>query len=282
MGRLQGVRRSQWLLHWQEAQRGSRPGATEKIANTPEINAPVSAISPQHSMQIRHTASESITGQTEATGIIVMGPFRSGTSLTCRILSALGVDFGPTNGMLKPDIFNPAGYVQRADVKLANSRLIRSAGSSVAWPAHPEILARSGDSRLLASPDLKWRATAPVWGMKDPRFCATLMAWLHSGVLQQDLIRLVVVSRSRDDCAKSMFAMPELARQLRSGTLASAKETIDRYAEFASWHAEHLDRPVFRINFEDLLASPVGRITDLARFIGGGNDARIEAAIRLV
>ena len=33
-------------------------------------------------------------------GIVVLGPFRSGTSLACRILSGLGVVFGPEEAML--------------------------------------------------------------------------------------------------------------------------------------------------------------------------------------
>lgn len=215
-------------------------------------------------------------------GVIVLGPFRSGTSLVCRILSGLGVDFGPANRMLKPDLFNPGGYLQRADVRLANRRLIRSAGSCISWPGHPEHIAAHGDLSLLRQPDLAWRAAAPLWGIKDPRFCATLLSWLRADTLRQSRIRIVHVMREGDACAKSMFSMPELARQLRPPTLAGARKTIARYAELAAWHAAHLDCPVFALAFEDLAARPLDCVAGLAEFAGCGDGLRIASAARLV
>jgi hypothetical protein len=220
--------------------------------------------------------------QIKAGGIIVMGPFRSGTSLTCRILSALGVDFGPANRMLKPDLFNPSGYMQRADVRQANTRLIRSAGSCVAWPDDPERIAANGDLSVLQQPDLQWRDAASLWGIKDPRFCATLLSWVRSGSIRSSRLSIVHVTRDRDACARSLYAMPELARQLRPGTLASARKTIERYAGFAAWHAAHLDLPVLTLAFEELLAVPQEHVARLAAFVGNRNDSRIAAAIRLV
>ena len=211
-----------------------------------------------------------------------MGPFRSGTSLTCRILSALGVDFGPAGRMLKPDRFNPAGYMQRADVRLANSRLIRSAGSCVAWPEDPERIAERGDLSFLKQPDLQWRDATSLWGIKDPRFCATLLSWLRSGAVRPSRMGIVHVMRDRDACAKSLYAMPELARQLRPVTLASAKRTIERYAGFAAWHAAHLDLPVLTLAFEELIAAPQEHVARLAAFVGNRSDSRIASAARLV
>lgn len=220
--------------------------------------------------------------QIQANGIIVMGPFRSGTSLTCRILSALGVDFGPANKMLKPDLFNPSGYMQRADVRQANTRLIRSAGSCVAWPGDPERIATSGDLSILRQPDLQWRNAASLWGIKDPRFCATLLSWIRAGAIRPSRLGIIHLIRDRDACARSLYAMPELARQLRAGTLASAKKTIERYAGFAAWHAAHLDLPVLTLAFEELLAAPQEHVTRLAAFVGNRNESRIAAATRLV
>lgn len=219
---------------------------------------------------------------TDTSGIVVMGPFRSGTSLVCRILSELGVDFGPTNRMLKPDIFNPGGYMQRADVRQANNRLIRSAGSRVAWPEHPEYIADHGDLSLLLQPDLGWRVAAPLWGIKDPRLCATLLSWLRAEAIQQSRIRVVHVMRDSDACAKSMFSMPELARQLRPRTLAAARKTITRYADLAAWHAAHLDSPVFSLAYENLTARPLECVAGLAEFAGCRDETRTSAAARLV
>jgi len=219
---------------------------------------------------------------TKTNGIVVMGPFRSGTSLACRMLAALGTDFGPANRMLRPDAFNPGGYLQRADVRLANSRLIRSAGSGVAWPEHPERIAACGDLSLLQGPALNWRAAAPLWGIKDPRFCATLLSWLRAGAIRPPRIRIVHVMRDNDACAGSMFSMPELARQLRPRTLVAARKTIARYADFAKWHATHLDCPVFPVRFERLIAHPSECVAGLAEFVGCLDEGRIAAAIRQV
>jgi hypothetical protein len=215
-------------------------------------------------------------------GIIVMGSFRSGTSLTCRILSILGVDFGPPARMLKPDLFNPRGYLQRADVRMANNRLIRSTGSCLSWPDHPQHLADSGDLHFLAAPDLAWRERSPLWGMKDPRFCATLLAWFKSGAIDSRSIRIVHVSRDPEDCARSMYAMPELAKHLRPATLPSARKTIRRYVELAEWHAAHSGQQVFSLAYEDLLSIPHERIAALANFVGCKEGTQIEAAIRLM
>ena len=220
--------------------------------------------------------------ESEASGIVVLGPFRSGTSLTCRILSCLGVDFGPEAAMLEPDLFNPRGYLQRADVRQANNRLMRSAGCPVCWPDHPEHLARTGNLDALTRPDLGWRARTAVWGMKDPRFCATLLSWLSAGIFTQNRTRIVLVSRNLEDSARSMYAMPELSRLLRPRTLASAKKTIGRYAEFAAWHAQHLGLPVFALSFEELLAHPSEHVGNLAAFVGCGKDQVIESAVSLV
>lgn len=220
--------------------------------------------------------------ESEASGIVVLGPFRSGTSLTCRILSRLGVDFGPEAAMLEPDLFNPRGYLQRVDIRQANNRLMRSAGCPVSWPDHPEHLARTGNLNALTRPDLGWRARTAVWGIKDPRFCATLLSWFSAGIFAQKRTRIVLVSRNLEDSAHSMYAMPELSRLLRPRTLASAKKTIGRYAEFAAWHAQHLGLPVFALSFEELLAHPSKHVGNLAAFVGCGNDSEIESTVRLV
>lgn len=75
--------------------------------------------------------------------------------------------------------------------------------------------------------------------------------------------------------------MPELSRHLRPATLASARKTIERYAEFAAWHSARLCRPVFSLAFEELLACPGEHITGLAEFVGCANFSKIEAATRL-
>ncbi|MBI5793358.1 MAG: hypothetical protein HZA63_17985 [Rhodocyclales bacterium] len=214
--------------------------------------------------------------------IVVIGPFRSGTSLASRILSILGADFGPPETMLKADRFNPDGYFQHARVRIANNRLIRSVGSTIAWPEHPQVLADRGELKPLRRVDLAWTGKRSLRGIKDPRFCATLLAWITAGVFDPSRLLVVRVERNLDAAALDLNGMPELARQMAKRTPESARATLARYAELAAWHAENIGAPHFTLRYDDLLASPQEHIAALAAFIGAGSRRRIEAARRSI
>lgn len=214
--------------------------------------------------------------------VVVIGPFRSGTSLASRILSILGADFGPPDTMLKADRFNPDGYFQHARVRIANNRLIRSVGSTVAWPEHPQVLATEGDLPPLQRVGLAWTGATSLSGIKDPRFSATLLAWIAAGVLDPSRLRVVRMERQLDDAAQDLYGMPELARQMAEHSLESARATLERYAGFAAWHAGNLGVPHLALRYEDLLADPSMNIARLADFIGMGSQRRIEAARRSI
>lgn len=220
--------------------------------------------------------------ENRSTGIIVLGPFRSGTSLVSRILSKLGVDFGPWEGMLKPDRFNPEGYFQHKDVRIANNRLIRSAGASVAWPAHPQRLSSEGDLALLKRAKLDWVFDLKHWGVKDPRFCATLASWISADRLDSRRLSIVRVERDPGDAALDLLGMPELARQLPARTAASAIATIGRYAEFAAWHTSNLHLPDHVLAYEALLANPAQCVADLSDFVHAGTKRQIREAIACI
>lgn len=217
-----------------------------------------------------------------STGIIVLGPFRSGTSLVSRILSKLGVDFGPWERMLKPDRFNPDGYFQHKDVRIANNRLIKSAASSVAWPAHPQRLSSEGDLAVLKRAKLEWTFDLKHWGVKDPRFCATLLSWIGADRLDPPGLSIVRVERDLEDAALDLLGMPELARQLSARTAVSAIATISRYAEFAAWHTSNLQIPAHVLRYEALLANPVQCVADLSDFVHAGTKQQIKEATECI
>ena len=215
-------------------------------------------------------------------GIIVMGPFRSGTSLTSRMLAALGADFGPSQTMLKADRFNPDGYFQHAAVRIANNRLIKSAGSAVAWPDHPQVLAAKGDLTLLKRTRLDWRPERCTWGIKDPRFCASLLAWIEADVFDPSRLRIIRVERAVADAAIDLLGMPELACQLAERTMSSAQSTLSRYAEFAAWHAHSLGIPSFAFSYDQLIAAPKQCVADLSDFIQMGTQKQMAVAAAYV
>lgn len=213
-----------------------------------------------------------------STGVVVLGPFRSGTSLVSRILSQLGVDFGPRERMLKADRFNPDGYFQHKNVRIANNRLIRSAGASVAWPAHPQLLASAGDLAVLKRAKLDWMSDLKRWGVKDPRFCASLLSWISADRLDPLGLCIVRVERDIETAALDLLGMPELACQLPARTAGSAIATIGRYAEFAAWHTSNLQVRGHVLRYEALLANPEQCVAELSDFVHAGTKRQIKAA----
>lgn len=103
--------------------------------------------------------------------VIVLGPYRSGTSLVSQVIETLGVDFGPNPERIATNRFNPGGYLERGDLNEINRRLITSAGRSLGDPGDPETLTRHADRTILDGVTFPWPAHKPLWGLKDPRFC---------------------------------------------------------------------------------------------------------------
>jgi hypothetical protein len=102
-----------------------------------------------------------------ATTVIILGPYRSGTSLTACVLHELGVTFGPRQGMVPADQRNPSGYFERDDINAANTALIESAGGTLGEPGAPETIAANGNLNTLASLDLRWLHDSALTGIKD-------------------------------------------------------------------------------------------------------------------
>src|SRR5262245_9482610 len=118
--------------------------------------------------------------------VVVLGPYRSGTSLTAQILRELGVDFGPRTELISTNRFNPGGYLERAHLNALNRRLILSAGRALGQPGNAETLSRIADASILQAVAFPWPGHGPIWGLKDPRFCATLKIWVNAGAIQAD------------------------------------------------------------------------------------------------
>ncbi|MCX7157333.1 MAG: hypothetical protein NTW45_12930 [Rhodocyclales bacterium] len=185
--------------------------------------------------------------------------------------------------MLKADRFNPDGYFQHKDVRIANNRLIKSVGSSVAWPEHPQVLSSRGDLALLQRARLlDWTLEPKMWGIKDPRFCVTLLSWISAERLDPHRLSIVRVERDVEDAAIDLLGLPELARQLPARTTQSAMDTIGRYAEFAAWHTTNLQIPSHALNYDALLANSTQCVSDLSDFIHLGTKRQVRAATECI
>ena len=116
--------------------------------------------------------------------VVVTGMHRSGTSLTARLVRALGVDLG--GRLLPADATNPFGYFEDLDFLELQRRLLRQccAGLEGGWPdwgwtpagrLRPEPLASAGAeaAALVAGRG----AAGALWGWKDPRTSLLLPFW---------------------------------------------------------------------------------------------------------
>ena len=143
--------------------------------------------------------------------VCVLTPPRSGSSLTAKVLSILGVYLGEDGDLAKPSEHNPKGYWEHESIIEINEAILSRmgfpfSGAGVEWrqqPAFPD--AWEEDPRLN---DLKERAIEVierdfshhrVWGWKDPRTCFTLPFW--QSILPR--MHYVICIRSPLDVASS-------------------------------------------------------------------------------
>jgi hypothetical protein len=216
-----------------------------------------------------------------ATGVIVLGPYRSGTSVTSQVLAALGVDFGPKRNFVPASHNNPGGFFERIDINKANELLLESAGHTMAFPGDPRELAEKADVHTLDAADMSWRTANHLWGIKDPRLCATLLTWVESGRFDRNHLRIVHVRRRLEPALRSAMSF-ESIRNFCDGSETGVRNMLARYAVLAQWHVDALNLPAFTFDYEQLLKEPELVVRQLADFLGVTNPAQIRRATRII
>jgi len=199
-------------------------------------------------------------------GIIVMGPYRSATSFLSHVLSGRGVDFGPAHELYEADEWNPYGYFQRPDVLKANDDFLISAGHGVFDPTDLYTLRDRGNTEHLRDADLDWRYNTDIWGIKDPRFCVTLMSWFEAGLLGEN-VGLIRIKRELMDSAHSLLKHPELAAQLDEISLDAALKVIRSYDRLADEQERCFPGPVLSLNFAEVTHNPITCLDAIDGFI---------------
>jgi hypothetical protein len=215
------------------------------------------------------------------TGVIVLGPYRSGTSVTAQVLSALGVYFGPKRYFVPASHNNPGGFFERKDINRANELLLESAGQSMAYPGDPAELAKLANQHAFDAADLSWRNARHCWGIKDPRMCATLLAWIESGRIERNGLRIVHVRRNLEGSLRSSMTFSSI-RNFCDGTEKGVRGMLARYAELAQWHVDSLGLPAFSFDYERLLKEPASVVQEISDFLQVANAARIRRATRII
>ncbi len=209
---------------------------------------------------------------------VVLGPFRSGTSLVARLLATLGADAGPPQELFEPSEWNPAGYIQRPDITAFNKSLLVAAGGTDGAPPSAEAIAAAASPETFAGLDLKWLRAAPVTVVKDPRFCFTLLAWLRHGAFGDRDVRLVLTSRDAPEMIRSALSHYDV-KHYCGNTTEGARRTLAAYAAGAEWHAINLERPVLRLSYETLDRHAGFAVEELAAF-ADVTDPRLIAAAK--
>jgi hypothetical protein len=217
----------------------------------------------------------------DSPGIIVLGPYRSGTSVTAQVLNALGVNFGPKRYLVPPHDWNPGGHYERFDVNDANYEFIQSAGKTLADPGDPKELAAKGDRSKFKIADMSWKQQKGIWGIKDPRLCATLLAWLEAGEIDRNNIKIIHVRRGIKGAVKSAMLCPPV-RNFTDGTEAGCEQMLQKYAALAQWHVDTLDIPTLSFDYERLIQQPQATVAEIAQFLGVSDPKKIAKATGLI
>lgn len=218
----------------------------------------------------------------QSTGVIVIGPFRSGTSLVSGILANLGVFFGHSaDTSPPPDRYNPLGYFQRREIISANTRYIASAGQTLADPGPPAALAQNGDRKILTSTSLSWRAQATLWGMKDPRFSATLHSWIVHGCLDREHLKVVRMMRRAQAASASVIKHREV-REYCGNDFGNALAMTETYQANGAWTVASFGLQTCEISYESLIADPAQEVDRLANYLGIADPRQRMRCIQLV
>jgi len=211
----------------------------------------------------------------------VLGPYRSGTSITARILAELGVEFGPRDDLVPADVRNPTGYFERNDLNTVNHAFIESAGGSLESPGDPIDLATAGDLEILRGYDMSWSKTARLAGIKDPRMCATLWSWLHCGKIPLNQVKVICIKRDAAAIQSSSEKHKSVAGYADNDP-DRIKKMVNRYIELTEWHRKHLDTPIYTFEYEQLTSQPTEVVKGLASFLGVESPKAIKRAAAVI
>lgn len=204
---------------------------------------------------------------------------RSGTSLACQLLAALGVPFGDESDRLATDRWNPQGYFERRSVVDLNSRIVtgfprtqsRVAAllSKLVYAARPSAAAIEARAKAQRSDVELLGARYAACAVKDPRFCLTLRFWDAARPVDRVLVCLrepgaVVASLRRRDRLPVLFGY-----------------------RFWAWHMEALlqqlplDRAVF-VDVDRLGAGDVHELDHVRQFLGLASSRPADSVLREV
>jgi hypothetical protein len=195
--------------------------------------------------------------------ILVLGPHRSGTSLTTRMLECIGAQNSAR--LLPPEPCNPKGFFEDLDIYRFNESILFPAvrqwwgnSKTTDWT----VLSKTDRSRLalqaLEIVRRNYPTTRPLSVLKDPRINNTLPFWLslleHAGF---DVCAVCVVrdpiSMAKSLANRSRFSHTRSGMLYLSSWLSALPHLLDRRTAF--------------VHFDEIFASPANVLRNIARIL---------------
>jgi len=186
--------------------------------------------------------------------VIVLGVGRDGTSLVAGILSKIGFFFGEEEDLIAPNEINPLGFWEHKALPEFNRRIMAendvgeySSTSDLieSFSYHAEL-----DEFVSSTYGQKWKI-----GLKDPRFCVTLPAWMPSLGLYRRTPVIVSVYRDIKTHVKSVIHGGK--KSIEQGLAWIESRRILQKALEERYGA-------IKVTYEGFLTSPRESIADLA------------------
>lgn len=181
--------------------------------------------------------------------IAVISSGRSGSSAVAGSLHHAGIPFGLPGHLIGPAEGNPRGHFEDACFNKITGGMLGAQNllSSQHWfSTYAETV--------------KTHIQRPIWGIKDPAFCAI---WLQVEHLFGDDIRIIAVHRQFNSVVRSrMHAQgmtKKYAERFHTWTLALMHQTLYR--------TKH---PVIHVQYEDLVENPESATTAMLDFCTEG------------
>lgn len=185
--------------------------------------------------------------------LLVLGMHRSGTSALAGTLAQLGVDF--STHLIDAAEDNPKGFFEHADIWQLDQELLEGLGSQ--WDDPLPLPAGWPDSALAAEVIPRLRAIvqrdfcgSTLAGIKDPRMCRLLPAWLPwlgeagfapcATLVVRDPVEVMASLAKRDQLPAAQVAWIWLRHLLEAeAATRGLPRVVVRYAELLrDWRAE--------------------------------------------
>lgn len=196
--------------------------------------------------------------------VAVFGPGRSGTSLTMKLLTEVGLQLSPD--LVPASDANPDGHFEDVQIRNLQQRLMRSLSLSpylprpTNWmdsPTYGETVRALTD--LVTATD---RRHDGIWGFKDPRTCVLWPMWQDVWSATGVEARPVFCVRNGAAVIASMVATYGLARDAAEGIyLYRVYHSLRDVAE--GW---------FFVQYPDWRRQPERQLRDLAAYCGLTDD----------